>query len=133
MLSKNVYKIKIWYCHSLRILFENTYIHHSTHRDFLKVSSILLTFHVVLNYRYKDICTFKTAVIWSFVFNSQQVTIKFDKNMAEPADRVVLHVTADPGSLVNVLAVDKSILLLRSANDITAADVCIIPWLLFSI
>ncbi|XP_071158706.1 CD109 antigen-like isoform X2 [Mytilus edulis] len=52
-----------------------------------------------------------------------KVTIKFDKNMAEPADRVVLHITADPGSLVNVLAVDKSILLLRSANDITAADV----------
>ncbi|CAC5397371.1 CD109 [Mytilus coruscus] len=52
-----------------------------------------------------------------------KVTLKFDKNMAEPADRVVLHVTADPGSLVNVLAVDKSILLLRSANDITAADV----------
>ncbi|XP_063425362.1 CD109 antigen-like [Mytilus trossulus] len=52
-----------------------------------------------------------------------KVTIKFDKTMAEPADRVVLRVTADPGSLVNVLAVDKSILLLRSANDITAADV----------
>ena len=54
-----------------------------------------------------------------------QVTIQFNTNAASPSEMVFLNVTANPGSLVNILAVDKSILLLRTANDITTTDVII--------
>ncbi|XP_052104443.1 CD109 antigen-like isoform X2 [Mytilus californianus] len=52
-----------------------------------------------------------------------KVTMKFDKKVVEPGNPVILEVKADPGSLVNILAVDKSVLLLGSANDITANNV----------
>ena len=40
-----------------------------------------------------------------------------------PAEDVELEITADPNSLVNVLAVDKSILLIGTGNDITVENV----------
>lgn len=49
--------------------------------------------------------------------------MKFDKEVVEPGNQVKLEVKADPGSLVNIVAVDKSILLLGNANDITANNV----------
>ncbi|CAG2193401.1 CD109 [Mytilus edulis] len=51
------------------------------------------------------------------------VTMEFDKKTVEPGQAVNLKVKADPGSLVNILAVDKSVLLLGNANDITANNV----------
>ncbi|KAH3837989.1 hypothetical protein DPMN_111394 [Dreissena polymorpha] len=48
-----------------------------------------------------------------------QVTIAFDQQKVEPGAPIKLTVTADPGSKVNVLAVDKSALLLKSGNDIS--------------
>ncbi|VDI12906.1 CD109 antigen [Mytilus galloprovincialis] len=51
------------------------------------------------------------------------VTMEFDKKIVEPGQAVNLKVKADPGSLVNILAVDKSVLLLGNANDITANNV----------
>ena len=48
-----------------------------------------------------------------------QVTIAFDQDKVEPGAPIKLTVTADPGSKVNVLAVDKSVLLLKSGNDIS--------------
>ncbi|XP_045204949.2 CD109 antigen-like isoform X1 [Mercenaria mercenaria] len=52
-----------------------------------------------------------------------QVQINFDKPQVQPADKIRLTVNADPGSKVNVLAVDKSVLLLKTGNDVTADDV----------
>ncbi|XP_052103780.1 CD109 antigen-like [Mytilus californianus] len=51
------------------------------------------------------------------------VSLKFNKKTATPGEEVSLQVTADQKSLVNVLAVDKSVLLLKSGNDITTQDV----------
>lgn len=48
-----------------------------------------------------------------------QVKIGFNKATVQPADKVTLSVTADPGSKINVLALDKSVLLLKSGNDIS--------------
>ena len=52
-----------------------------------------------------------------------QVSINFDKTKAQPGENVNVQVTADPNSLVNLLAVDQSVLLLKSGNDITPEEV----------
>ena len=52
-----------------------------------------------------------------------QVDIRFSKDRVIPAEDVELEITADPNSLVNVLAVDKSILLIGTGNDITVENV----------
>ncbi|XP_063427673.1 CD109 antigen-like [Mytilus trossulus] len=52
-----------------------------------------------------------------------EVSIKFNTRRANPGEEVQVELTADPYSLVNVLAVDKSVLLLKSGNDITTQDV----------
>lgn len=52
-----------------------------------------------------------------------KVALSFDKNTAEPGENVSLSITSDPQSLVNLLAVDQSVLLLASGNDITQSDV----------
>lgn len=51
------------------------------------------------------------------------MAINFNTRRAKPGDDVEVELTADPNSLVNVLAVDKSVLLLKSGNDITTQDV----------
>ncbi|XP_052253498.1 CD109 antigen-like isoform X15 [Dreissena polymorpha] len=52
-----------------------------------------------------------------------QVSLSFDKTKAAPGDNVNVIVTADPQSIVNLLAVDQSVLLLRSGNDVTQSEV----------
>ena len=47
------------------------------------------------------------------------MSISFDKSKAQPGDSVNVHVSADPMSFINLLAVDQSVLLLKSQNDIT--------------
>ncbi|XP_052071276.1 CD109 antigen-like [Mytilus californianus] len=56
------------------------------------------------------------------IFNNK-VSINFNTKRAKPGDEVQVELTADPNSLVNVLAVDKSVLLLKSGNDITTQNV----------
>nr|ADA77516.1 thioester-containing protein-E [Azumapecten farreri] len=51
------------------------------------------------------------------------VSIRFDKSKAQPGDGINVDVSADPNSIVNLLAVDQSVLLLKSGNDITPAEV----------
>lgn len=53
------------------------------------------------------------------VRNSLQVSLTMDRQSAEPGERVKLKVKADPNSYVGLLAVDQSVLLLKSGNDIT--------------
>ncbi|KAK3607705.1 hypothetical protein CHS0354_016729 [Potamilus streckersoni] len=48
-----------------------------------------------------------------------QVSIDFNRANAKPGEGVSLEVRAHPGSDVNLLAVDKSVLLAKSGNDIT--------------
>ena len=57
------------------------------------------------------------------VFLCLQVTVHMDKSQAEPADTVHVTVRATPQSTAYLLAVDQSVLLLRSGNDITAGQV----------
>ncbi|XP_062608191.1 CD109 antigen-like isoform X3 [Saccostrea cucullata] len=52
-----------------------------------------------------------------------QVSLSFDKTKAQPGENVNVRVTADPMSTVNLLAVDQSVLLLKSGNDITQEQV----------
>ncbi|CAC5407218.1 CD109 [Mytilus coruscus] len=65
-----------------------------------------------------DAITFPIADI----FNNK-VSINFNTRRTKPGDEVQVELTADPNSLVNVLAVDKSVLLLKSGNDITTQTV----------
>ncbi|XP_076095335.1 CD109 antigen-like [Mytilus galloprovincialis] len=82
------------------------------------------SFRILVYYvrRYGEIVA--DAVIFSVkdIFRNK-VTMEFDKKTVEPGQAVNLKVKADPGSLVNILAVDKSVLLLGNANDITANNV----------
>ncbi|KAI6203725.1 hypothetical protein M3Y94_00589600 [Aphelenchoides besseyi] len=48
-----------------------------------------------------------------------EVTLGVDRTSAEPGDPVKFTVKADPDSYVGLLAVDQSVLLLKSGNDIT--------------
>ncbi|KAK3785481.1 hypothetical protein RRG08_048616 [Elysia crispata] len=48
-----------------------------------------------------------------------EVSVGFNRNESQPAQEVEVVLTADPMSMVNVLAVDQSVLLLKSGNDIT--------------
>lgn len=52
-----------------------------------------------------------------------QVSIDFDRAKAQPHENVSVIVTADPASTVNLLAVDQSVLLMKSGNDITSSQV----------
>ncbi len=47
------------------------------------------------------------------------MSLSLDKTSAEPGDSVRFTVRADPDSYVGLLAVDQSVLLLKSGNDIT--------------
>ena len=48
-----------------------------------------------------------------------QVSVDFSLDKARPAENIRLTVHAYPSSYVGVLAVDKSVLLLKGGNDIT--------------
>ncbi|KAL4240835.1 hypothetical protein ACF0H5_001623 [Mactra antiquata] len=52
-----------------------------------------------------------------------KVDIQFSTYDAAPADQIQVDVTADAGSDVHLLAVDKSVLLLSSGNDVTNQQV----------
>ena len=61
--------------------------------------------------------------MFKFIVANPQVTVDFDKSKAQPGDNVTVTVTADAKSVVNLLAVDQSVLLLKSGNDITPSEV----------
>ncbi|XP_064609434.1 CD109 antigen-like [Liolophura sinensis] len=48
-----------------------------------------------------------------------QVSLRFCLNTCKPGQEVSVTVTSDPNSVVNLMAVDQSILLLNKGNDIT--------------
>ncbi|XP_046569098.1 CD109 antigen-like [Haliotis rubra] len=56
------------------------------------------------------------------VFDNK-VSIDFSKNDSKPHDNIDVLVSADPMSSVNILAVDQSVLLLKSGNDISTEQV----------
>lgn len=64
-----------------------------------------------------------TAQYYLLPMNILQVEISFDRAKAEPAENVSLLITSDPVSLVNLLAVDQSVLLLGTGNDVTQREV----------
>ncbi|VDI72534.1 Hypothetical predicted protein [Mytilus galloprovincialis] len=79
------------------------------------------SFRILVYYvrRYGEIVADAVTFSVKDIFRNK-VTMKFDQEVVEPGNQVKLEVKADPGSLVNIVAVDKSILLLGNANDITA-------------
>ncbi|KAL4237869.1 hypothetical protein ACF0H5_002579 [Mactra antiquata] len=52
-----------------------------------------------------------------------KISLSFDQTTAEPGENVSLSIVTDPMSLVNLLAVDQSVLLLASGNDVTQGDI----------
>ncbi|XP_059169325.1 CD109 antigen-like [Physella acuta] len=52
-----------------------------------------------------------------------KVTVDLDMTDVEPGDDVTVVTTADPDSNVHLLAIDQSVLLLKSGNDVTATNV----------
>ncbi|XP_033103844.1 CD109 antigen-like [Anneissia japonica] len=70
----------------------------------------------------------KEVVVDVFKFNvdgafKNQVSLSFSNEVVEPDDNITVDVTATGGSLVYILAVDQSVLLLKSGNDITQQKV----------
>lgn len=51
------------------------------------------------------------------------MNITFDQTTAEPAASVSLQISTDPLSLVSLLAVDQSVLVIATGNDVTQNDV----------
>ena len=51
---------------------------------------------------------------------SSQVSVTFDKALVAPSDSVNLTISACSQSFIGVLAVDKSVLLLKSGNDLSS-------------
>ncbi|XP_059162968.1 CD109 antigen-like [Physella acuta] len=58
----------------------------------------------------------------SGAFNNK-VTVDLDMADVEPGDDVTVVTTADPDSNVHLLAIDQSVSLLKSGNDVTVTDV----------
>ncbi|KAK3764291.1 hypothetical protein RRG08_012456, partial [Elysia crispata] len=52
-----------------------------------------------------------------------KVSVKVSNESAEPGDPVTITVNADPSSVAHLAAIDQSVLLLKSGNDVTADDV----------
>ncbi|XP_059143998.1 CD109 antigen-like [Physella acuta] len=52
-----------------------------------------------------------------------KVTVDLDMTDVEPGDDITVITTADPDSNVHLLAIDQSVLLLKSGNDVTATNV----------
>ncbi|KAK7463205.1 hypothetical protein BaRGS_00038214, partial [Batillaria attramentaria] len=55
------------------------------------------------------------------VFNNE-VTIEMSTNKSEPHTDLDVYLTADPNSVVHLLAVDQSVLLVKSGNDVTPGE-----------
>lgn len=53
------------------------------------------------------------------------MSLNFSRVEAEPGDKLNLTISADPQSIVNLLAVDQSVRILGTGNDITQTEVCI--------
>ena len=51
------------------------------------------------------------------------MSLEYSKERVRPRESIDLQVKAEPKSEVALLAVDKSVLLLATGNDITEADV----------
>ncbi|KAK3100032.1 hypothetical protein FSP39_013711 [Pinctada imbricata] len=65
-----------------------------------------------------DVITFNVDGVFK-----NKVSINFDRRQVQPGKEVILTLKADPDSLVNVLAVDKSVLLLKSGNDLSKDEI----------
>ena len=51
------------------------------------------------------------------------MAISYDKSSVEPGDNITLNVQTTAASQVHLLAVDQSVLLMETGNDITQGDV----------
>lgn len=54
---------------------------------------------------------------------SNEVTISMSTNKSEPHTDIDVYLKADPESVVHLLAVDQSVLLIKSGNDVSPAEV----------
>ena len=91
-----------------------------------KVKSTIWFTLLFMNYKLKLHVSFVYWFISEFLLISMyffQVSINFDRRQVQPGNEVILSLKADPHSLVNVLAVDKSVLLLKSGNDLSQDEV----------
>lgn len=52
-----------------------------------------------------------------------KVSLEMSVNRTEPHTDLEVYVTADPNSVVHLLAVDQSVLLIKTGNDVTPSQV----------
>ncbi|XP_052800199.1 CD109 antigen-like isoform X1 [Mya arenaria] len=90
-------------------------------RDDMKPYSKLIVYYFTTDSWNADSIHF-VAKTSADVFQNK-ISMSFDKTQAEPAENVSLQISTDADSLVNILAVDQSVLLLATGNDITQFDV----------
>ena len=65
--------------------------------------------------------------IFENAFFYLQVSVKLNTTDAGPGAPVAVTLDADPSSVAHLAAIDQSVLLLRSGNDVTADDVRLCP------
>ena len=58
-----------------------------------------------------------------FILLANKVTVTFDQDEVKPGDNINLEVTAEANSYVGILAIDTSVMLLKTGNDITQNQV----------
>lgn len=51
------------------------------------------------------------------------MSVSFNRDTSEPGDEIVFTVESSPRSYVGILAVDQSVLILKSGNDVTREEV----------
>ncbi|KAH3716732.1 hypothetical protein DPMN_059461 [Dreissena polymorpha] len=89
--------------------------------DNMKPYSKLIVYYFTTDGWNADSIHFTTSHTANVFRNS--ISMSFDRPTAEPAENVSLQITTDPQSLVCILAVDQSVLLMATGNDVTQQDV----------
>ncbi|PVD35034.1 hypothetical protein C0Q70_06315 [Pomacea canaliculata] len=82
------------------------------------------TTHMTAYYMHAE----REVVADSIAFNvdgifENEVSLEMSVNRTEPHTDLEVYVTADPNSVVHLLAVDQSVLLIKTGNDVTPAQV----------
>ncbi|XP_045204827.2 CD109 antigen-like [Mercenaria mercenaria] len=115
---KNKKIIETHYTHIASVYQKNTF--------YVTMTSEMVPECILLAYFYNEkhgeivADAIKFSVDMSF---KNDVTLRFDRTQVSPGTNVSLNIRADPGSQVFVLAVDKSVILHKTGNDINERKV----------
>ncbi|XP_060591789.1 CD109 antigen-like isoform X2 [Ruditapes philippinarum] len=111
---KNGRIIQTHFTHIASVYQKNTF--------YVTMTSEMVPDCILLAYYYNDKHSEIIADAITFTVDmhfQNDVSLKFDRTQVSPGTNVSLNIRADPGSQVFILAVDKSVILHKTGNDIT--------------